>query len=108
MKTAHHLTIVTLQLAVSSLSAATLYVGPGGYSTIQWAVKAARPGDTVVVTNGVYLGLVAVTKPLTLDIVSTVLRAGCRAARFTTARWVATEPIGRVAERVTARSTTAP
>jgi hypothetical protein len=45
---------MTLLLAVSNLPAATLIVGPGGYSTIQDAVNAAAARDLIRVTNGVY------------------------------------------------------
>jgi hypothetical protein len=73
------LTFITLLLAVSNLSAATLYVSLGSTNptppytnwataatTIQQAVWAAAAGDVVVVTNGVYAGGVAVTNLLTL------------------------------------------
>jgi PKD repeat protein len=67
MKSPIRLTIITLLLAVSSLSAATHYVSLGStnpqwpYATwataatnIQDAVAASNAGDTVLVTNGVY------------------------------------------------------
>jgi len=78
MKTALRLTVLTLMLAISQLPAATLMVGPGGFSTIQQAVDAAVAGDEIVVTNGTYAtgtasgggytlqNRVAVTKPLTV------------------------------------------
>ena len=79
MKYSNSLTGLTLLLAVSKLSAATLYVSPGStnptppYATwataatnIWKAVGAAVAHDVVVVTNGVYPGGVAVTIPLTL------------------------------------------
>jgi hypothetical protein len=72
-------TVIILLLAVSSLSAATLYVSLESTNptppytnwttaapNIQEAVGAAAAGDVVLVTNGVYAGGVAVTKPLTL------------------------------------------
>jgi hypothetical protein len=67
MKTALRLAIITPLLAVSNLSAVTLYVSLEStnptppYATwstaatnIQQAVDAARTGDTVLVTNGLY------------------------------------------------------
>ena len=67
MKSPTRLTIITLLLAVSSLSAATHYVSLGStnpqwpYATwataatnIQHALDASNAGDTVLVTNGVY------------------------------------------------------
>ncbi len=79
MKTPIGLAVITLLPAVSSLSAATLYVSPQStnstppYATwdtaatnIQQAVGVATAGDQVVVTNGVYPGSVVVNNPLTL------------------------------------------
>ncbi len=71
--------ILTLLLAVSSLSAATHYVSLGSTNptppytnwataatSIQAAVNVAATKDAVLVTDGVYPGGVSVTKPLTL------------------------------------------
>jgi pectin methylesterase-like acyl-CoA thioesterase len=71
--------ILTLPLAVSSLSAATHYVSLGSTNptqpytnwataatSIQAAVNVAAANDAVLVTNGVYPGGVAVTNALTL------------------------------------------
>ncbi len=79
MKTKLNLTIVTLLLAVSNLSAATHYVSLGSISptppytnwvtaatNIQDAVNAAAAGDAITVTNGVYPGGVTVTNSLAL------------------------------------------
>ena len=78
MKTACRLILITL-LAVSSLSAATLYVSlestnptppytnwATAATSIQQAVDVAAAGDVVVVTNGIYPGGVNVTNPLAL------------------------------------------
>jgi hypothetical protein len=79
MKNSISLTVLTLLLAVSSLSAATRYVSLGSTNptppytnwataatNIQDAVNVAAANDAVLVTNGVYPGNVSVTKPLTL------------------------------------------
>lgn len=54
----------------SSTDAATLNV-PANYSTIQAAVNAATPGDTIRVSSGTYYEHVTVTKRLTLMGVNT-------------------------------------
>jgi hypothetical protein len=71
--------IILLLLAVSDLSAATLYVSlestnptppytnwMTSATSIQPAVGAAKAGDVIIVTNGLYAGGVSVTNPLTL------------------------------------------
>ena len=78
MKNFSSLTVTTLLLALSNLSADTLFVCPGSTNPVppftnwvtaatnfQQAVNAAAAGDEVVVTNGVY-GAVNVDKPLLL------------------------------------------
>ncbi|MFZ2071412.1 MAG: hypothetical protein WAV32_07450, partial [Halobacteriota archaeon] len=48
-----------------SLSSATIYV-PDNYTTIQAAVDAASPGDTIIVIDGTYIENVDVSKRLTI------------------------------------------
>ena len=48
-----------------SATAATINV-PGDYPTIQAAVNAALPGDTIIVAAGTYNEMVSINKPLTL------------------------------------------
>jgi len=80
MKNPISLTFITLLLAVSSLSAATLYVSLGSANptppytnwvtaatNIQQAVNAAAAGDEVVVDNGVYKGGVQVKEGVALS-----------------------------------------
>jgi len=50
---------------VSPLSPGIIYV-PGNYSTIQAAVNAAAPGDTIIVANGTYKEQIIIDKPLRL------------------------------------------
>jgi hypothetical protein len=79
MNNSIRLTIITLLLVISSLSAATHYVSlestnptppytnwATAATTIQQAVDAAVAGSEILVTNGVYPGGLAVTNPLTL------------------------------------------
>jgi hypothetical protein len=79
MKKPISLTVLTLLLAVCSLSAATHYVSLGSTNptppytnwvtaatSIQAAVNVAATNDVVLVTNGVYPGSVSVTKALML------------------------------------------
>jgi hypothetical protein len=56
-----HLLILEERLVPS-----TLQVGPGAFSTIQAAVNAASPGDTVLVAHGTYREDVVIDKPLNL------------------------------------------
>ncbi|MCK4457313.1 MAG: fibronectin type III domain-containing protein [Thermoplasmata archaeon] len=54
---------------VSDVSATTLYVGgagPGNYTTIQAAIDAANPGETVFVFSGTYYENVVVNKTMSL------------------------------------------
>src|SRR6267378_935409 len=64
--------ITGILISASSLSigAATRCVNPGGTggcsSSIQRAINAAAPGDTILIGRGIYTENVVVTKPLTL------------------------------------------
>jgi hypothetical protein len=74
------LTLTPLLAMSSSMASATLNVGPGGFSSIQAAVNAAQPGDTVLVSTGVYQEAVFISTPgITLagvDRTSVVLEGG--------------------------------
>ena len=59
-----------LILLVTSAGAATLNV-PGDYATIQAAINAASPGDTILVQSGTYKENIDVNKQLTLQGVDT-------------------------------------
>ncbi|HDN68661.1 MAG TPA: hypothetical protein ENG23_03670, partial [Methanomicrobia archaeon] len=53
--------LVALALAPAAVSAATIYV-PDDYTTIQQAMNASSPGDTIVVRDGTYTENVDVSK----------------------------------------------
>jgi nitrous oxidase accessory protein NosD len=55
----------TLAIAMVAAHAATLLV-PEQHSTVQAAIDAAQPGDTVLVSPGVYRESLQIEKPLTL------------------------------------------
>ena len=56
--------LATLEL-VPTASAIDIYV-PGDYATIQQAVNAANPGDTIIVAADTYGEMILINKPLTL------------------------------------------
>ena len=57
--------LLALFFLASTCTASTIYV-PGDYSTIQAAVNAASPGDTVIAYNGTYYENVEINKQLTV------------------------------------------
>jgi parallel beta-helix repeat protein len=71
--------IAVVSLITITAEAATLYVGgggPGNYTTIQAAIDAASPGDTIYVFKGTYKEKVTISKTLTLvgeDTANTVI-----------------------------------
>ncbi|MCX6679825.1 MAG: right-handed parallel beta-helix repeat-containing protein [Methanothrix sp.] len=70
--------LLILILLANCADAATLTVGPGQtYTTIQSAINAASPGDTILVQSGTYNEHVVVNKQLTLrGVGSPVVDAG--------------------------------
>ena len=78
-----------------NVRAAQLYVGgtgPGNYTTIQAAVDAAFPGDTIYVYNGTYSELITISKSLTLigeDRDTTIIHGdGAGHVIYATSDWV--------------------
>jgi PGF-CTERM protein len=61
------ITLILCAAVTVPVSAANLTVGAGGqFKTLQQAVDAAKPGDTVLVAPGTYTQNVVVDKPLTI------------------------------------------
>ena len=62
------LTVLLLVAVVSGVQGATLVVAPSGadFTTIQPAVDAASPGDTIAVQAGTYPGDIVVRTPVTV------------------------------------------
>ncbi len=61
--------LIIVEMAPTVEAPATLFVGgvgPGNYSTIQDAINAANPGDTVFVYNGTYYENLIVNQTITL------------------------------------------
>ncbi|MCJ2564191.1 MAG: right-handed parallel beta-helix repeat-containing protein [Candidatus Thermoplasmatota archaeon] len=85
----------TLVVLPDNVKAVTRYVGgggPGNYSTIQLAVNAANPGDTIHVYGGTYVENVVVSKALSLvgeDKQTTIIDGGFSDSVVTvTSNWV--------------------
>lgn len=61
--------VLALILPVQGARAAVFVVGPDGYVTINAAIQAASPGDTIQVPAGVYPEQIEVSKAVTLEAV---------------------------------------
>ena len=57
------LVTATLAFSPATTAGSHLYVGPGGFTSIQAAVDAAAPGDEILIGEGVYQEAVLVNKP---------------------------------------------
>jgi len=63
------MSFTAIAILPETTSATTLYVGgagPGNHTTIQGAIDAASPGDTVFVSSGTYLENVIINRTITL------------------------------------------
>jgi len=60
-----YLSVFALSIFFISSSASTLYVGDGGYPSIQDAVDASSPGDIIIIKEGFYNGT-EINKSITL------------------------------------------
>ncbi|MBU1598881.1 hypothetical protein KKG61_02040, partial [bacterium] len=58
--------LVFLMLVIGSLASAVDIYVPGSYTTIQAAVNAANPGDTIYVSAGIYNEAVYINKGIAL------------------------------------------
>ncbi len=77
-RTAKSLFLITLLVFVAVLGSISQFVRvtgvnsagdivvPDDYATIQQAVNAAQPGDTILIRNGTYYESLTISKPLTL------------------------------------------
>ncbi|MFZ2071510.1 MAG: NosD domain-containing protein [Halobacteriota archaeon] len=83
--------IILAFVSAGCASATTIYV-PDNYPTIQAAVNAANPGDTIIVRDGTYTGTVNVNKRLTIHSEngsdSTIVQAGSANGFYVTADYV--------------------
>ncbi|MCK4444898.1 MAG: right-handed parallel beta-helix repeat-containing protein, partial [Thermoplasmata archaeon] len=86
---------LALSVLPTCVGGTTLFVGgmgPGNYTTIQDAVNAAKPGDTIYVYNGTYYEHIVVNKTLSLigeDIRTTIINgSGTGSVMYVTADWV--------------------
>lgn len=85
---------LTLSILPGHAKATTLFVGgtnPGNYSTIQDAVNASFPGDTIYVFSGTYYERVVVNKTLSLigeDRKTTIVNGSADDAIYVNSDWV--------------------
>ncbi len=85
---------LTLTTLPENVRASTLFVGgigPGNYTSIQGAIDAASPGDTIYVYNGTYSEDIRILRPLSLlgeDRNTTTIEGSTGNTVYVTADWV--------------------
>ncbi len=70
-------TLTAVEIVDDSATGRTLLVGAGGFATIQAAIDAADPGDTILLASGVYDEAIVINKDgLTIEGEGATLRGG--------------------------------